>query len=88
MKYWLDTEFDDSGDNLDMISIGTIAEDGREFYAVSTDFDPDSVKPWVKENVLPLLEPTDSPVWKSSSTIADVKGVEIPYHQAEAKPYH
>ena len=70
MKFWLDTEFDDSGGDLNPISLGAVAEDGREFYAVSTDFDPDSAKPWVKDNVLPLLEPRDSPVWKPPSTIA------------------
>ena len=49
---------------------GAVAEDGREFYAISTEFDPDSAKPWVKENVLPHLEPRGDPVWKPRAAIA------------------
>ncbi len=71
MRFWLDTEFDDAGDEVELISLGAVAEDGREFYAISTAFDPATVKPWVREHVLPHLEPRDSPVWKSPSSIAE-----------------
>ena len=40
MRYFYDTEFIDNGRIIDLISIGVVAEDGREFYAVSTEFDP------------------------------------------------
>ncbi len=70
MRFWLDTEFDDGGREVELISLGVVAEDGREFYAISTDFDPATVKPWVRENVLPHLEPRDSAVWKPLSAIA------------------
>ena len=42
MKYYLDTEFHEykkNGiDTIELISIGIVAEDGREYYAISKDF--------------------------------------------------
>lgn len=32
MKYFLDTEFIEAPNHLDLISIGIVAEDGRELY--------------------------------------------------------
>lgn len=32
MKYFIDTEFVDDGHTIDLISIGIVAEDGRELY--------------------------------------------------------
>lgn len=55
MKYWFDTEFIDSVDSLDLVSIGIIAEDNRTYYAVSNEFDSQKACLWVKENVFPLL---------------------------------
>lgn len=59
----MDTEFDDSGENVELISLGAVSSDDREFYAVSNEFDPETVKPWVRQNVLPLLPPRDSGLW-------------------------
>lgn len=55
MKYFLDTEFSERGPRhpVELISIGIVAEDGREFYAVSNEFDASTVNEWVKKNVLP-----------------------------------
>jgi len=55
MKYFLDTEFSERGAKfpVQLISIGIVAEDGREFYAVSANFDEDACNDWVKTNVLP-----------------------------------
>lgn len=55
MRYYLDCEFIDDGYKIDLISIGIVCEDGREFYAVSLDFDPSDANQWVRENVLPQL---------------------------------
>jgi hypothetical protein len=55
MLYWLDTEFIEDGRTIDLISIGIVAEDGREFYAESTEADFSKASPWVKENVLTHL---------------------------------
>lgn len=55
MRYWFDTEFHDDGRHIALISIGVVAEDGREYYAVSADYDPAHATDWLRHNVLPLL---------------------------------
>ncbi len=39
MKYWIDTEFIERPCTIDLISVGLVAEDGREFYAESNEID-------------------------------------------------
>lgn len=58
VKYFLDTEFSENGSEkpITLISIGIVAEDGRKFYAIHSEFDPDECNDWVKANVLPKLE--------------------------------
>lgn len=55
MKYWYDTEFDENGKTIELISIGIVSEDGRNLYLENSDADLSIVNPWVKENVIPLL---------------------------------
>lgn len=55
MKYWIDTEFIEDGKTIDLISIGIVAEDGREFYAENLDCDFSKASEWVKENVITSL---------------------------------
>lgn len=59
MLYFLDLEFIERGpaSPIDLISLGIVAEDGREFYAVSSEFDPNNASQWVVENVLNSLPP-------------------------------
>lgn len=59
MKYFFDTEFIESSKRktIDLISIGIVAEDGREYYAISTEFDASLASEWVVENVLSKLPP-------------------------------
>lgn len=61
MKYFLDFEFIEGlrkplfGKRrhfIDMISVGIVSEDGREYYAISNEFNPKDASEWVKENVL------------------------------------
>lgn len=40
---------------MELISIGIVAEDGREFYAISSEFDESKVNDWVRSNVLPKI---------------------------------
>jgi len=55
-RYFIDTEFAESPGQLDLISIGVVSEDGREFYAVAADgWSEDRCSDWVKANVLPNL---------------------------------
>lgn len=52
MRYFYDTEFIEDGHTIELISIGVVAEDGREYYAVSTEFDPERAGSWVRTHVL------------------------------------
>ena len=56
MRYFIDTEFIEDGKTIDLISIGIVAEDGREYYAQSVEFDHRKASEWVKENVLLHLQ--------------------------------
>jgi hypothetical protein len=55
MKYWFDTEFIEDGITIDILSIGILAEDGRELYLVSSEANYSKASQWVVENVLPHL---------------------------------
>jgi hypothetical protein len=61
-KYFLDTEFIHREENqLDLISLALVCEDGREYYAVNAwilSIWPEiySIDPWVADNVFPHLE--------------------------------
>lgn len=69
-RIFLDTEFNEDGRTIELISIGLVHEDGREYHAVSTEFDPSRCNEWVTANVLPHL-PTDPLLWKPRKTIAE-----------------
>lgn len=71
MNYFLDTEFDEDGKTIELISLALVAQDGRELYAVSTEFDPERCNAWVKANVLPKLPDRDetSVWWKTRDEI-------------------
>jgi hypothetical protein len=69
VRYFYDTEFIEDGRTIELISIGVAAEDGREYYAVSTEFDPERAGSWVRANVLPKLPPPASQLWRSRSRI-------------------
>lgn len=62
-RFFYDTEFIEDGVTIDLVSIGIVDEEGREFYAVSTEFNPDKAGAWVRQHVLPKLPPPASPVW-------------------------
>lgn len=60
-KYFLDFEFIEGFHNpmfgkrrhfIDMISVGIVCEDGREYTAISNEFNVRDANDWVKENVL------------------------------------
>lgn len=69
VRYFYDTEFIENGETIELISIGIVAEDGREYYAVSTDFDSAKAGPWVRDNVLNLLPSPSDPAWRARDTI-------------------
>lgn len=56
MRYFLDTEFIDDGHAIELISIGIVAEDGRELYMESANVDVGKADQWVRDNVFPHLK--------------------------------
>lgn len=61
MKYFIDTEFIEGFHKplfgkrrhfIDLISIGIVAEDGREYYAISNGYRYKDADKWVKDNVI------------------------------------
>lgn len=57
IKHFYDTEFLETGASLDIISIGIVCEDGREYYAVNADAPWDRIAQhgWLMANVVPSL---------------------------------
>jgi|SRR5579872_343708 len=51
-RYFYDCEFIEDGSTIDLISIGIVAEDGREYYAQSADFCAARANEWIRNNVL------------------------------------
>lgn len=68
MKFFLDTEFNQNGTFVEMISIGLVSGDGREYYAQNADMDWKMVQPFVEEHVLPLF---DNSSWFGIKKIRD-----------------
>ena len=71
MKYFYDCEFVEDGVRVDLVSIGIVDETGREYYAVSTEFDGSRAIPWVRRHVLDKLPSPADPVWRSRARIRD-----------------
>ncbi|KAA1252228.1 polyadenylate-specific 3'-exoribonuclease AS [Mycobacterium simiae] len=69
MRYFYDTEFIEDGCTIELISIAMVGEDGREYYAVSTEFDPQRAGSWVRAHVLPKLPAPASKLWRSRRQI-------------------
>lgn len=70
-RYFYDCEFIEDGRTIDLISIGIVCDDGREYYAVSSEFDAGRAGPWVRKHVLPQLPRPSDPAWRSRAAIRD-----------------
>ncbi len=61
MRVFYDTEFIEDGRTVDLISIGMVAEDGRELYCVAEEIEADPLYTrigrhrWLMQNVIPHL---------------------------------
>ena len=71
MKYFVDTEFYEDGKTIDLISLGVVAEDGRELYLCNREAQLHRVNDWVRANVLPKLPPYGDTAWVSRMEMAD-----------------
>lgn len=66
--YCYDTEFLEDGNTIELISIGIVGEDGREYYAVNSEAPIDRIKvpgpghEWMIRNVLPHLPVDNRPI--------------------------
>lgn len=52
MKYIFDTKYIEHKGYIDLISVGIVCEDGREFYGINEDCDFSKAADWTLENVL------------------------------------
>lgn len=60
MRWFMDTEFDENGTTIKLISIALVSESGDELYFCIHDGDgwsSEECNDWVKANVLPKLDP-------------------------------
>jgi hypothetical protein len=71
VRFFYDCEFIEDGRTIDLVSIGMVDESGREFYAVSTEFDENRAGPWVRRYVLPQLPPPSDRAWRSRARIRE-----------------
>lgn len=57
MRLFYDCEFLEDGSTIDLISIGIVTDDGREYYAVNAEADWSRIKKhdWLMRNVVPSL---------------------------------
>jgi hypothetical protein len=69
VRFFYDCEFIENGTTIDLVSIGMVDEAGREFYAVSTEFDASKAIEWVRRNVLDKLPPPADAAWRSTAQI-------------------
>jgi hypothetical protein len=79
MRVFYDTEFIEDGKTIDLVSIGMVAEDGREYYGVSAEFSHEALlaNSWLIANVLPSLP------YSRSSAMA--KGLNLDFDHADTK---
>ena len=52
MKVFLDTEFIETEDVLELVSLGMATEDGREYYGITKNYEYAFDDDWVRQNVL------------------------------------
>jgi hypothetical protein len=73
MKYYIDTEFIEGFHEplfgkrrhfIELISIGIVSEDGRSYYAISSEYNYNKASDWVKENVILNIYRQLSPIKK------------------------
>lgn len=77
-RYWYDTEFLEDGRTIELISIGIVSSDGREYYAVNREVYRGELwrrirkHRWLTENVVPFLpDSATNPAVRSLTNISD-----------------
>jgi hypothetical protein len=77
-RFFIDTEFYEDGETIDLISIGVVSSDGQEFYAVNRNAKLHLVSSWVRHHVLPSLPPYGDAAWMPREAIRDRLATFIP----------
>lgn len=72
MKYWFDTEFIENGETIDLLSIGIVADDGRELYQCNQDANLEKADEWLIWNVFPSLNVKHGTRWYWADRHIDV----------------
>lgn len=75
MFIFLDTEFTGLHKDTQLVSIGLISEDGKEFYAEIGGINTEVQDEWIKENVL------DNTIMYGNASITDIVLDETNYHK-------
>jgi hypothetical protein len=70
MRIFLDTEFIENGETIDLLSIALVADDGRELYAQIPTAKFEKASDWVARNVFPHLGHFDMGKHRRSCTVA------------------
>jgi hypothetical protein len=88
MRYFYDCEFLEDGKTVDLISIGVVAEDGRELYLVNRNAPWKRIKKheWLMDNVVPGL-PQPHGDWRNhmpKSWVIDFQSPHVREHAAIA----
>lgn len=52
MKYFIDTEFIEYPNTIELISIGIVNENNEKLYLISNEYNESNADDWVKDNVL------------------------------------
>ncbi|MCB9991826.1 MAG: 3'-5' exoribonuclease [Rhodospirillales bacterium] len=72
-RYFFDTEFNDNPDEFrcELISIGVVDEDGKEYYGISNAFNRAAAdeRPWLKQHVIKKLDDPES--WVSPAQMRE-----------------
>ena len=89
MRYWYDTEFLEDGRTIELISIGIVAEDGREYYAVNYNAPWDRIEQnaWLVANVVPSLPPIAPAYHDSTDLPTDRLGVNLDHSTVKARSF-
>lgn len=75
MRWFLDTEFDENGTTIKLISIALVSEAGHEYHRVLSDgWEPSECNAWVKVHVLPHLPALFAPRAVVANEIAFMLG--------------
>jgi hypothetical protein len=80
MRFFLDTEFIESGPHrpIELISLGMVADDGRELYVENWECPWNEANEWVKANVLPHLKGPRMTLASIKTILLDFVGQEKP----------